>query len=197
MGERFIDISPGSSDTLLDMSGPAQGYYDTGISEVMGMMGQVIVEMRELISLFHEAAGSDEGEPPLVKIVNDMEKITNDLREMTEDNKDRMERTVEDLSVASGRLREFVERNESKLDTIVDNLDKSSGTFKETGANIDSISAAVKELVNDLKKGEGTLGRAMTDEELYERLLRTTANLDSLITDLKENPKKYIHFSIF
>lgn len=197
MGERFVDISPGSSDSPLDLSIPARGYYDTGISEVMGMMGQVMVEMRQLISVFQSAVGSEEGEPLLVKIVNDMEKITNDLRELTENNKDKMGRSVEDLSVASGKLREFVEKNESKLETIVDNLDKSSSTFKESGANIDSISAAVKELVYDLKKGEGTLGRAMTDEALYERLLKTTSNLDSLITDLKENPKKYIHFSIF
>jgi phospholipid/cholesterol/gamma-HCH transport system substrate-binding protein len=197
MGERFVDISPGSSDNPLDLSRPARGYYDTGISEVMGMMGQVIVEMRQLISVFQRAVGPDEGETLLVKIVNDMEKITNDLRELTENNKDRMGRSVEDLSVASGKLREFVEKNESKLANIVDNLDESSATFKESGANIDSISIAVKELVNDLKKGEGTLGRAMTDEELYEKLLKTTANLDSLITDLKENPKKYIHFSIF
>jgi phospholipid/cholesterol/gamma-HCH transport system substrate-binding protein len=197
MGERFIDIDPGSSGNPLDPSSPVRGYYDTGISEVMGMMGQIIVEIRQLISIFENAVGAEEGGKSLKNIIADMEKITNDLRELTENNKEKMGRTVDDFSTASSRLRNFVEKNESKFSGIVDNLDRSSKSFNESGANIDSISIALKELVNDLKNGEGTLGRAMKDDILYEKLLKTTSNLDSLITDLKENPKKYIHFSIF
>ena len=197
MGERFIDINPGSSDIPLDRSVPVQGYYDTGISEVMGMMGQIIVEMRQLISIFESAVGAEEGGTSLKNIIADMEKIANDLRELTENNKEKIGRTVDDFSMASNRLRNFVEKNESKFTDIVDNLDKSSRRFNESGANIDSISIALKELVNNLKNGEGTLGRVMKDDILYEKLLKTTSNLDSLITDLKENPKKYMHFSIF
>lgn len=197
MGERFIDIDPGSSDSSLDRSIPVQGYYDTGISEVMGMMGRIIVEMRQLISIFEEAMGAEEGGKSLKNIIKDTEKITNNLRQLTENNKDRIDRGVDDFSEASGRLRRFVEKNEPRFDDITENLDESSKRLSDSGANIDSISVALKELVRSLEDGEGTLGRAMKDEMLYEKLLKTTSNLDSLITDLRENPKKYIHFSIF
>ncbi|UCC79427.1 MAG: MCE family protein [Candidatus Zixiibacteriota bacterium] len=197
MGERFIDIDPGSSDISFDRSKPVQGYYDTGISEVMGMMGRIIVEMRQLISVFEEALDAEEGGKSLKNIIKDTEKITNNLRRLTENNKDRINRGVDDFSEASSRLRRFVEKNEPRLDNITENLDESSKRLLDSGANIDSISIALKELMRNLENGEGTLGRAMKDEMLYEKLLKTTSNLDSLITDLRENPKKYIHFSIF
>jgi phospholipid/cholesterol/gamma-HCH transport system substrate-binding protein len=196
MGERFIDIDPGSSETPLDSSSPARGYYDTGISEVMGMMGEMIIEIRRLVTIFDEVVGEDDGKS-LKNIIEDLETVTRDLRLLTENNKDKINRSIDDFSQASGRLKRFVEKNESKLDDIANNMDESAQKLSQSSTNIDSISTAVKELVKSLEEGEGTLGRAMQDEELYEKLLKTTNNLDSLITDLKENPKKYIHFSIF
>ena len=168
-----------------------------GISEVMWMMGGIIAEMRQLISIFENALGAEEGGKSLKDIIEDMEKIANNLRELTENNKDKINRTVDDFSKASSRLRRFVEKNEPKLSGITDNLDESTKRLSDSGANIDSISVALKELMKSLENGEGTLGRAMKDDILYEKLLKTTSNLDSLITDPRENPKKYIHFSIF
>ena len=50
MGERFVDVSPGHSPELLDLSSPVKGFYDTGIPEVMGMAGQMLDEIRRLVA---------------------------------------------------------------------------------------------------------------------------------------------------
>jgi len=126
-----------------------------------------------------------------------MEKTANDLRQLTENNKEKISRTVDDFSMASNRLRNFVEKKESKFTDTADNPDKSSKKFNESGANIDSISIALKEPANNHGNGEGALGRVMKDDIWYDKLLKTVSNLDSLITDLKENPRKYMLFSIF
>ena len=48
-----------------------------------------------------------------------------------------------------------------------------------------------------LEKGEGTFGKLINDDQLYEELLHSSEALEALLTDLKKHPKKYVHFSIF
>lgn len=50
--------------------------------------------------------------------------------------------------------------------------------------------------ISQINSGEGTAGKLMKDEELYNNLNQTAADLDKLLVDLRENPKKYVHFSL-
>ena len=48
-----------------------------------------------------------------------------------------------------------------------------------------------------LLAGEGTMGKLMKDSTLYNRLNNTTDAATQLLEDLKKNPKRYVHFSVF
>jgi phospholipid/cholesterol/gamma-HCH transport system substrate-binding protein len=48
-----------------------------------------------------------------------------------------------------------------------------------------------------MKNGEGTLGKLVNDEKLYDNLDSVTANLNLLIKDLRENPGRYVKVSVF
>lgn len=61
----------------------------------------------------------------------------------------------------------------------------------------DSSIRSYEEIAVRVKSGEGTAGRLLTDRELYERLNRMVDDLDGLVRDFKENPRKYIKFSLF
>ena len=88
--------------------------------------------------------------------------------------------------------------------------------FSDTSANLkfitDSISEAnisltMRELnetvrglnliVSSIEKGKGTLGKIVNDESLYESLMDASNELESLLSDLKNHPKRYINLSIF
>lgn len=67
-----------------------------------------------------------------------------------------------------------------------------------------AISQDLQKTVNNLndvvvllKQQEGTAGMLLNDKELYEKLTKTVTDLDALLIDLKENPKKYINVSVF
>ena len=61
----------------------------------------------------------------------------------------------------------------------------------------DSILNGTQHLLKRLNSGDGTLGKLISNDSLYSTLTRTMADLDSLLIDLRYNPKRYIHFSIF
>ncbi|MFB0903006.1 MAG: MCE family protein, partial [Nonlabens sp.] len=50
---------------------------------------------------------------------------------------------------------------------------------------------------DDVASGKGSLGKLMTDDSLYENLERTTRQAEMLMQDIKLNPKRYVHFSVF
>ena len=56
---------------------------------------------------------------------------------------------------------------------------------------------SVEEITDRLKRGEGTAGKLLSDRELYERVNRMVDSVDLLVKDLKENPKRYLKFSVF
>jgi phospholipid/cholesterol/gamma-HCH transport system substrate-binding protein len=92
--------------------------------------------------------------------------------------------------------------NGAKIDAILNNLnnvtDKVAAlNFKTTIDNANKAVADLQGMVSELKAGKGSLGKLLTDEEMYNNLNSASKNLDALMIDLKANPKRYVHFSVF
>jgi phospholipid/cholesterol/gamma-HCH transport system substrate-binding protein len=84
---------------------------------------------------------------------------------------------IEDYGkLAKGIKTEEINNAVSKLSTSADNLNKVLGQINE---------------------GQGTMGKLIKDETLYQNLTKSTQSLNDLLTDLKQNPKRYVHFSVF
>jgi phospholipid/cholesterol/gamma-HCH transport system substrate-binding protein len=64
-------------------------------------------------------------------------------------------------------------------------------------ANIDSTNAQLRGLLTLAQSGNGTVGKLLTDSLLYSDIRHTVASMDSLLADIKANPKKYINLRIF
>ncbi|MGB5928566.1 MAG: MCE family protein, partial [Cyclobacteriaceae bacterium] len=64
---------------------------------------------------------------------------------------------------------------------------------EKTAQTIESLNAILAQLDNE----EGTMGKLLHNDSLYTNLNSTAADLDKLLIDLRENPGRYVHFSIF
>lgn len=85
---------------------------------------------------------------------------------------------------------------------ITANLETISGNLKDidyasTFTKIDSTLQNVHTLTAKLNRKDNTLGLLMNDSSLYNNLNATSANAASLLKDLQEHPKRYVHFSLF
>lgn len=86
-----------------------------------------------------------------------------------------------------------------KVDGMVDNIDAVAENLKEadlkaTVARVDRVVDSLNTIINSK---EGTLGLLLNDKNLYQHIDSTVVSVDSLVTDLKANPKRYVHFSLF
>lgn len=90
----------------------------------------------------------------------------------------------------------------SNLNSMSANLDSISRELQtlplnETMANVKAVTDNLLEVTNQLKRNDSSLGMLLNDPELYNSLNRAVASLDSLISDVKAQPKRYLKFSVF
>ena len=67
-------------------------------------------------------------------------------------------------------------------------------------ATLDSVNqtiASIHSMMEQIQNPNGTLGKFMSDPSVYDNLDHTVQSADSLLTDFKAHPKRYIHFSVF
>jgi len=127
-----------------------------------------------------------------------------------------LNRTVGALQTTAGSVNTLVGNNDPRLQNVLDEakltmksgkvtLDK-YGNFVEsidtkqlnqTIANLDQTVNKLNTVVAGIDRGEGSLGKIMKDDQLYNNLNSASSNLNTLIEDMKANPKRYINFSVF
>lgn len=119
--------------------------------------------------------------------------------------------TMSHLNNSAAQIDKLMSENSVKLDTTIDNLSKTAYNFSNFSDSLAQIKVKpllvkvnhmlddFKEITTKLNDGEGTAGKLLNDNEVYDNLEITTKQLQELIQDIKLNPKRYIHvkFSIF
>jgi phospholipid/cholesterol/gamma-HCH transport system substrate-binding protein len=197
MGERFVAVETGHSDSLLDLSTPIRGYYDIGIPEVMGRMGEMIDEIRRLTGHLETVIGTESSQAALIQTIENLKSISQKIDTLLEQNQDKINQTMGELSQTSTELRKMVLTNKEKLQQTVDNFSSASGKLDNITTTLDTLSIFLKSITSKIENGQGSLGQLLNDTTLYEQIKKTTQNVDSLIVDIKKNPKKYLKISIF
>jgi len=92
--------------------------------------------------------------------------------------------------------------NNQKISDILTNIntvtDKfAAANFKETLDKANSAIGDLQSVISGIKEGKGSLGQLLNDKTLSDNLNNASKNLDALMIDLKANPKRYVHFSVF
>ena len=117
--------------------------------------------------------------------------------------------TIANINDLSLSVKQILNSNEkifnntiNNLDDITQNLNQFTDSLIEmplsaTVKNFQLTSDQLKFIIEGLNSGEGSAGMFLKDMELYNNLVNSSEALDALLSDLKENPKKYVHFSIF
>jgi len=117
--------------------------------------------------------------------------------------------SVANVAELTKNMNRVVVQNEKNFKGTLGNLEATSKNLSQlsdslaqmplgaTIANFEQTSADLQKILSRLNNGEGSAGKLLNDEELYHKLLGSSAALEALLTDLKANPKNYVHFSLF
>lgn len=120
-----------------------------------------------------------------------------------------MSATMKEFNNAAQSLNGIISGNKSKIDGTLTNLNTASGNFAKITDSLNKADlgkvvrdlekslANVDKLLNDVESGKGTIGKLLKDEAMYNNLRDASNELKELLADVKNNPKRYVHFSVF
>lgn len=207
LGTKQIEIELGSSKEPARDGDYITGEIKLGITETVGsqvtpvkdkvehLLQSMDTLTKNLNAIFsiQNKKNFDEG---LASLNNTMKHL-NHISEMLDGHKG-LNATVSNIESFSANLKD----NNKKIDNIIGNLSGmtdslAASPLKSAIDNLDKSMAAFEEILNRINKGEGSLGALIKDEKLYTNLNNSAAHLDSLMNDIKSNPKRYVHFSVF
>jgi phospholipid/cholesterol/gamma-HCH transport system substrate-binding protein len=160
----------------------------------------------------------------ITKLLTVLDSVITSVNEvMNADFKKNLKGTLSNLNSTSKSLDNIVGSKEKELKATLDNLNKftqmlsdNSGKMSKTFNNLETITdtlaasdiyASVTNLkkslekaalmIDNMNKGKGSAGQFLTNDTLYTNMTNSLESLNVLLQDMKANPKRYVHFSIF
>ncbi|MGO3811532.1 MlaD family protein [Mesonia sp.] len=143
----------------------------------------------------------------LLYAINDV--LNEETREDLKETFANLNTTVASFNRVADKANNILGNNEQKLNRTFTNLDEMSGNFNKFSDSIakidlnkmvgdfEGVIADFQKISDDLNDGKGTAGKLLKDDKVYDNMDRATKQLEELLQDIKLNPKRYVHFSVF
>ena len=188
LGSSTISLALGNGDTMIQPGDTLEGRMNTGAMDEAGEMLPKITAMLPKLDSILVSLNSTLANPAINKSVNNIETLTAELNNTA--------------TLLNSVLKNDIPVAADKLIKIEDDLLKMSAQLSEVDYNklIGSLEASlnnIQEITTALNNGEGTAGMLLKNEALYNKLNNTAEAATLLLQDLKKNPKRYVHFSVF
>jgi phospholipid/cholesterol/gamma-HCH transport system substrate-binding protein len=194
MGSKSLNIQPTPNPEYLDLDQIQPGEHPVGMMDMISSASELLSRLGMILDEVDAEGGFiDQGTMLLKstgKTVRNADKSISELKV--------------NVSAAIGRvdsltlqLNSFVAQNS---DALQQSIELAPITLQKVNSALDSLnvlSARLNHSAEAIASGQGSAGKLLNEDDLYEKLLRSIDNLDALISDIKENPRKYIKFSVF
>ena len=169
-------------------------------SQVGPVKDQVQVVLRRVDSLMMNANAITNAEnqqairallSSLNRTVTSFEATSQQTNSLLANNDPRIQKMLDNANLATVSAKTTIDKYGRVADEV--NVQKLNNTIDKLSLTADNLNG----VISGIQNGEGSLGKLAKDEELYQNLNESSANLNNLILDLKANPKRYLNFSVF
>jgi phospholipid/cholesterol/gamma-HCH transport system substrate-binding protein len=192
MGTKSLEIIPGNSPERLD---PNEIYRGRGLPGFSDLISNVNALSGKIESLIDQLDRDDQFVDKLDNIMLNADKSLISLQHlMTDINNSDLLRSFTELHRASKSINELIANN---TDNLLAMLDATQNTFTKIDSLVTQTGQFVTVFSEMMTTEDGSINKLLTDDKLYETIINTTQELETLLNDIKKNPKKYFKFSVF
>ena len=192
-GGRTLVIDPsdateyyGGNDTVQSADAQVVDLLDSA-GELSSQAGDVMTQIKSLLSA--ETIGAVQGS------ARELEVLLTEFGDGVREQREALGSLTESLNRSAKGLEDATTGPE--LARAVARADSAMAMLTNTGDHLNTAAESLRLVLGRIERGEGTLGRLVQDDALYLSLTSAAESVTAFLTDLQENPSKYINLSIF
>ena len=154
--------------------------------ELLDGLNTTVGGINELLSTNREAIDN---------MITNLEAMSMSINSMLSAARSDINGTLSNLRTFTGTLA----ANSGRIEAMIGNIDKVTSDLAEANfvEQLNSTLTSLDAIITSIENGDGTAGMLINDKALYESLNDAGDNLAELLEDLKANPMRYVHFSLF
>jgi phospholipid/cholesterol/gamma-HCH transport system substrate-binding protein len=204
LGDKYLEIRTGSVEPVLKNGGTIKDVTEVvDIDDMVRKLSKVSENISTLAVSLNESFGTDEAKKSLRETILNLSDVTANLNETIVVNDRKMRSVLDNIETLTSSLSELIDTNREPITATVGNLQEFSAQLKSDGpqliANLNKATKELKEMVEENKpalkstveslnnitkqveRGEGTLGKLVKDESLYENMNRAAEGVDKTL----------------
>ena len=199
IGGKAIAIIPDySNDSTEALDGDyLRGSIKPGLTELVNqilpqvqLQLEIVMKNAEIVLKNINSLFDAETKAQLKSSIDDFSNLTNQLSETSNAISKLILENSRNISISVENIRQSSER----ISDVSKSL--SPKKIKDITTNLDSVLSNLNNISKNLNSGSGTFGKLINDDNVYKNLDSTINELKVLIEDVKNNPNKYINFSV-
>lgn len=200
LGSKAIELQIGPLKNLIESGDTLIASIDPSITEflkdnALPVANSLGATLRAINNILEDFSGNG---PKVNDMVDQVQATTHIIRDMAQENRRNVRVLTQNLTELSAELN-LISKDIApllgKIDVVADSLQQLS--FSESFNKINHSLDELNLFLAKLNENDGTLQKMLDDEALYNNLNKSAASLDSLLKDMKDNPNRYVHFSLF
>ncbi len=192
VGEKFIDIRPGTSTNFLKDGDTLQGKSVGDFSDLTGSAEGLMLQAEDLlgnIKIAFENIFDARGQADLKETLAHLRSLSATLN----NNSGHIARTLMNIDSLSTNLSEILTARRGEVESSIKNFSEASNRLEGLTSKMDKSMTSVQSLLAKIENEEGSVGKVIAKDDLYNDLRHLTAELDTLVQDLKKRPQKYLN----
>ncbi len=212
MGSKEIEILPGNSPELIQNGDTLMARTEATLGEeVNQQLAPIKHKAENLISSIDTLATilqqvlNKNTQASLIDAIENIKIAISNITNMTyaadtlvSQQRSNLARIIINVESISSNLK----KNNDKITNILDNFSSVSDSLARlnipaTFSQVDQAVYNLNEVIGKINSGEGTIGLLINDSSLYYEVDKAARDLNLLLEDIKANPKKYVHISVF
>jgi phospholipid/cholesterol/gamma-HCH transport system substrate-binding protein len=199
IGEKYIDLMPGTTAESLQDGDTILGTYVTDLADAGGSLSDLMSQATSLLAKLNAAmdtALSRRAPNAFAATLDNAQRLTSRLDRNFESSMHHFESVVANLDTLSSGWKSFWLNHQTSLDSTAKNFASSAAQLPRVVAQIDSTLTVTRKLLAEIENRKGTVGKVLHDDELYHKANQIVDELQTLLNDMKKNPGKYLQVSV-
>ncbi|MCD4827975.1 MAG: MlaD family protein [Candidatus Cloacimonetes bacterium] len=193
MGDMIVEILPGDGPNELVFEPVPRGRLQTGLSGFIANVDSLVERIEGLLGRLGHKNGLLAS---LQNAADSTSALMGTLHSTVRENRPPLHEALSSLAAATRQASNML-REDGAVDSTLAAMPQLTGQALRTLDRLESAAAELEGLARDVRQGEGTAGQLVGDDKLYEQMLRVTTQLDSLLKDIKRDPKRYFEIKVF